>query len=154
MRYGLIALLLAFVMPASAVERNLEKLYRQIDDAISHSPEYVAAYENKIKEAKDAYAREWSSEKRLGQILQIFDLYKAYNNDSALSYIQQYINHGWRNWDIPNSPIRERSDRRSSVLRWDCIPSPLASSGHSTVTSWIRRHCPAIIWHVCMSVAS
>ena len=92
MRYGLIALLLAFVMPASAVERNLEKLYRQIDDAISHSPEYVAAYENKIKEAKDAYAREWSSEKRLGQILQIFDLYKAYNNDSALSYIQQYIN--------------------------------------------------------------
>ena len=91
MRYGLIALLLAFVMPASAVERNLEKLYLQIDDAISRSPEYVMAYENKIKEAKDAYVREWSSEKKLEHIMRIFDLYKAYDNDSALAYIQYYI---------------------------------------------------------------
>ena len=91
MRYALIALLLAIVMPTPAVERNLEKLYLQIDDAISRSPEYVMAYENKIKEAKDAYVREWSSEKKLEHIMRIFDLYKAYDNDSALAYIQYYI---------------------------------------------------------------
>ena len=85
MRYALIALLLAIVMPTPAVERNLEKLYLQIDDAISRSPEYVMAYENKIKEAKDAYVREWSSERKLEHIMRIFDLYKAYDNDSALA---------------------------------------------------------------------
>lgn len=91
MRNGLVALLLAVVMPASAVERNLEELYRQIDEAISHSPEYVAAYEHKIQEAKDAYVMEWSPEKKLEKLYQVYELYKAYSNDSALAYIQRYI---------------------------------------------------------------
>ena len=91
MRYCLITLLLAAFLPALAQERNLEELYRQIDEAIDHSPEYVAAYETRINEVKESYAREWSNEEKLKQLLQIYDLYKAYNNDSALYYVQQYI---------------------------------------------------------------
>lgn len=91
MRSGIIAFLLALVLPASAEERNLEELYSQIDEAIEHSPQYVAAYESKIKDAKDALDREWSKEKKLERLLQIYDLYKAYNNDSALFYLQLYI---------------------------------------------------------------
>ena len=82
MRYCLITLLLAAFLPALAQERNLEELYRQIDEAIDHSPEYVAAYETRINEVKESYAREWSNEEKLKQLLQIYDLYKAYNNDS------------------------------------------------------------------------
>ena len=91
MRYCLITLLLAAFLPALAQERNLEELYRQIDEAIDHSPEYVAAYETRINEVKESYAREWSNEEKLKRLLQIYDLYKAYNNDSALYYVQQYI---------------------------------------------------------------
>ena len=91
MRNGLIILLLAAFLPALAQERNLEELYRQIDEAIDHSPEYVAAYETRINEVKESYAREWSNEEKLKRLLQIYDLYKAYNNDSALYYVQQYI---------------------------------------------------------------
>ena len=91
MRYCLITLLLAVFLPALAQERNLEELYRQIDEAIDHSPEYVAAYETRINEVKESYAREWSNEEKLKRLLQIYDLYKAYNNDSALYYVQQYI---------------------------------------------------------------
>lgn len=52
MRYCLITLLLAAFLPALAQERNLEELYRQIDEAIDHSPEYVAAYETRINEVE------------------------------------------------------------------------------------------------------
>ncbi len=85
--------LLTIGITVSAEERNLEELYSQIDEAISRSPEYMAVYEEKIKDAKDAYAREWSSTKKLEQLSQLYDLYKAYNNDSALAYIQRYIDY-------------------------------------------------------------
>ena len=90
-RYVFLAVLLVLVLPMSAEERNLEELYSLIDKAIDRSSEYVAAYENKIKDAKDTYAREWSEKKKLDQLLQIYELYKAYNNDSAITYIQLYI---------------------------------------------------------------
>ena len=91
MKHSLIVLLLTMILPATAAERNLKELYRQVDDAIDHSPEYVAAYESKIQEAKDAYMREWSSEKQLERLYQLYEMYKAYNNDSALAYVQHYI---------------------------------------------------------------
>ena len=91
MRFGIIAILLTLVLPLSADEFNLESLYAEIDACIEHSPKYVAAHESKIREAKDVLAREWSTEKRLYQLMHIYELYRAFDNDSALHYIECYI---------------------------------------------------------------
>ena len=87
MRFGIIAILLTMVLPLSADEFNLESLYAEIDASIEHSPKYVAAHESKIREAKDVLTREWSTEKRLYQLMHIYELYRAFDNDSALHYI-------------------------------------------------------------------
>ena len=48
-------LLLLFASPvAMADEINLGQVYRQLDEAIEHTDEYVLQRENRIKEAKTA----------------------------------------------------------------------------------------------------
>ena len=92
MRNYLLTMMLVWMLPAaSASQVSLKDLYHQIDDAIDHSPEYVSAYEAKIQDVKTAYWKESSAEKRLLLLQQLFDMYKAYANDSALVYIDKYI---------------------------------------------------------------
>lgn len=83
--------LLLLSLPAGAAEESLESLYRQIDEAIEHSPEYVATYESHIDRVKTSLRAEATPERQLPLLMQVFDLYKAYNNDSAMYYIEQYI---------------------------------------------------------------
>ena len=91
MREALLTLLFMVLLPAFGQEQDLKSLYQQIDEAIEHSPEYVADYESRIDKAKTACRAETSPERRLPLLMQVFDLYKAYRNDSAMAYIEQYI---------------------------------------------------------------
>ena len=80
---------------AAAQERqydnSLDALYKQIDEAIEQSPDYVADYEAKVQVVKNALARETNAEQQMFLAGQLFQLYRAFNNDSALNYISQAI---------------------------------------------------------------
>ena len=65
-------------------EQDLQELYRQIDDAIDHSPEYVAKRLGQIADTQKALRAESSLEKRFALAEQLFEFYKPYKNDSAL----------------------------------------------------------------------
>lgn len=65
-------------------EIDLQELYQQIDDAIDHSPEYVATRLKQIDETRQMLISESSLEKRFALAEQLFELYKPYKNDSAL----------------------------------------------------------------------
>ena len=65
-------------------EIGLQELYQQIDDAIEHSPEYVAKRLSQIADTRKMLLSESSLEKRFALAEQLFELYKPYKNDSAL----------------------------------------------------------------------
>ena len=65
-------------------ETNLSTLYQQIDDAIDHSPHYVAKRLKNIDDTRKLFISERSLEKRFTLAEQLFELYKPYKNDSAL----------------------------------------------------------------------
>ena len=67
-------------------EIDLQKLYQQIDDAIDHSPQYVAKRLKNIADARKILLSESSVEKKFAQAEQLFELYKPYKNDSALYF--------------------------------------------------------------------
>lgn len=72
-------------------QHDVGKLYDEIDAAIKESPVYIATYENKINAVKHSWQQETDNAKKLVLGLQLFDMYKAFNNDSALAYIEQSI---------------------------------------------------------------
>lgn len=82
-----------FTTSASADVSNdqLRSLYEELDHAIEQSPGYVDAYEDRIARTKKALRLEHDGERQMQLCFQLFQLYKAYQNDSALIYIQRYI---------------------------------------------------------------
>lgn len=94
MKRLLILMLMAVGMPFLLLadqKLTTNELYNQIDEAIGNSPKYVAEYEKKIDKVKQAYHKETKAEQKLMLTLQLYELYKAYENDSALKYIQLCI---------------------------------------------------------------
>ena len=89
MRTYLLTVLLAWTCAACAVSEDQEKLYRQIDEAIDHSPEYVAAYEQKINLTREEYDRATTAEEKCRLALALYEQYKAFLNDSALLYLDR-----------------------------------------------------------------
>ena len=65
---------------------DLEVLYRQIDEAIEESPQFVAFRENKIKKQRQLFLEERELENRFLLAEQLFAIFKPYKNDSALYY--------------------------------------------------------------------
>ena len=116
MRYLRIILsaLLLLSLPARAAEENLESLYHQIDEAIEHSPEYVADYESHIDRVKASLLNESSPERQLPLLMQVFDLYKAYNNDSAMYYIEMYVDRA------EATGRQDEADRGRVLLAFQC----------------------------------
>ena len=85
-------LLLLFASPvAMADEINLGQVYRQLDEAIEHTDEYVLQRENRIKEAKTALVNARDDKKRYEICRQLYDEYRPYMNDSAIHYIDRCI---------------------------------------------------------------
>ena len=70
-----------------AENTDLRECYRQIDEAIDHSPEYVAEYERQIEEKRQQYLRAVTAEDRYQLAYSLYEQYKAFMNDSALAYL-------------------------------------------------------------------
>ena len=69
------------------VNTDLQDCYRQIDEAIDHSPDYVAEYERQIEEKRQQYLRAVTAEDRYQLAFSLYEQYKAFMNDSALAYL-------------------------------------------------------------------
>jgi hypothetical protein len=67
-------------------EPDLQTLYQQIDEAIDHSPQYIAKRRSQINDVQNAFLKERSLEKQFTLVEQLFELYKPFKNDSALYY--------------------------------------------------------------------
>lgn len=70
---------------------SLKNIYRQIDEAIAQSPIYVEEYKTKLKKQKDLFYDETDAEKKLMDGMMLFDMYRSFNNDSALFYLGRCI---------------------------------------------------------------
>lgn len=73
----------------SAETYDLQAIYEQIDDAIDHSPEYVADYERQNEEKRLQYVKAASPEEKYQLAFELYERYKAFMNDSALYYIDE-----------------------------------------------------------------
>ena len=86
MRCLLSSLLLTFAV-ATVDAAHLEELYRQVDEAIQHSPEYVAQYEQLTATLQADYGQATDPERRYGLAMQLFERYRSFCNDSAIAYL-------------------------------------------------------------------
>ena len=93
MRKGLlIALLIAMVTTVMADgKKSLADYCKQIDEAIAHSADYVAAHEKKIGEAKHALNFEASDKGKYQLNFQLYELYKPFVSDSAMYFLGKCI---------------------------------------------------------------
>ena len=91
MRNIITTVLLTVFTGLHAQQPTLTELYQQIDEAIEQSPKFVADYEAQISRARTVYLQERNAERRMEQAKELYELYRAYNNDSAMAYIQQHI---------------------------------------------------------------
>ena len=67
----------------------MQAIYEQIDDAIDHSPEYVADYERQIEDKRLQYVKATAPEEKYQLAFELYERYKAFMNDSALYYIDE-----------------------------------------------------------------
>ena len=90
-------LLLLFILHSSLFtlqicgQRNLSDYCRQIDEAIAHSQDYVAAREQKIGQARHALTLETTPRGKYQQNYQLYELYKPFVSDSAMYFLRQCI---------------------------------------------------------------
>ena len=90
MRKQIVTLLLTLsALTVSAQDKDLEGLYRQIDEAIDHFPEYVARHEAQISDASRAYRLAHQPADQYAQAFRLYELYRAYKSDSALIYLDK-----------------------------------------------------------------
>ena len=77
------------VLPLNAKGDDLQAIFKQIDDAIDHSPEYVAEYEKQIEVKRLQYVKATAPEEKYQLAFQLYESYKSFMNDSALYYIDE-----------------------------------------------------------------
>ena len=74
-----------------AAERDIQKYCRQIDEAIAHSADYVAAHEQRIGEERRALELETTPTGKYQRNFRLYELYKAFVSDSAMYFLHQCI---------------------------------------------------------------
>ena len=72
-------------------QRNLTEYCQQIDNAIAHSQDYIAAREQKIAQARHALSLEATPRGKYQQNYLLFELYKPFVSDSAMYFLRQCI---------------------------------------------------------------
>ena len=72
-------------------KKSLADYCKQIDEAIAHSADYVAAHEKKIGEAKHALNFEASDKGKYQLNFQLYELYKPFVSDSAMFFLGKCI---------------------------------------------------------------
>ena len=76
-------------LTATAQKYDVESVFQQIDKAIDHSPEYVSEYETQIEEQRQQYVKAVTTEDKFQLAFRLYELYKAFMNDSALYYVDE-----------------------------------------------------------------
>ena len=69
--------------------QDMQELYRQIDDAIEHSAEYVAQYEQLTASLHSDYEQAADPERKYELAMQLYGRYRAFCNDSALVFLER-----------------------------------------------------------------
>ena len=85
------ALLVLASLQAMAGGIDLEKVYRQLDNAIERTEEFVAVRENRIQKYKTALEVTHDDKAQYEMCRNLFDEYRSYVSDSAIFYIGQCI---------------------------------------------------------------
>ena len=75
--------------PTRAADNNLDSLYRQLDDAIAKTQQFVQAREERIKRLRNLYSSALSTEQEYQHAFNLYKEFKPYMNDSALAYISR-----------------------------------------------------------------
>lgn len=115
MRFTLLSLVLsAWCMASWAQRPDLKQLYQQIDEAIEQSPNYVAAYEERLAGVTANLNRCTDPSQQLVLSRQLFELYQGFNNDSALHYIQLFIE------TAQQQGLRMEADHGRALLARQC----------------------------------
>ena len=98
MRSLLLTIMITVMTPVMAQDNpfyeegiDLDALYQQIDDIIAQSPEFIEDHEQQILARRDSLRSAKTPEQRLQLSEQLFDLYKAFKNDSAIHYAEVCI---------------------------------------------------------------
>ena len=86
---GLLTALLLTACSLGIQGQDMEELYRQIDDAIEHSAEYVAQYEQLTSSLHSEYEQASDPDRKYELAMQLFGRYKSFCNDSALTFLEQ-----------------------------------------------------------------
>ena len=81
----------SLITPSAFGQSDLTSYCQQIDDAIAHSQDYIAAHEQKIGEARRALALETTPKGRYEQNYRLYELYKPFVSDSAMYFLRQCI---------------------------------------------------------------
>ncbi len=90
-RFFIYAFLLFVTSSAWAGEIDLGQVYRQLDEAIEHTHQYVQERENRISQAKKALGAARDDKQRYVICRNLYDEYRPYVNDSAIYYIDLCI---------------------------------------------------------------
>lgn len=86
-----VLLLIFYTIDVNAHNQNLEQFYAQLDDAIANSHVYVAQHEREINALRTSFNKARSDKDKYAFSYKLFQKYKSYMNDSALSYLNRCI---------------------------------------------------------------
>ena len=93
-----------------AQDVNLQDYYLQIDEAIKHSPEYVAKHEIKIGLQRKALKLETTPSGKFQCNYRLYELYKPFVSDSAIYFLKQCI-----------ELAKQMKDQSASVRCWQTV---------------------------------
>ena len=65
---------------------DLPEMYKEIDEAIGNSPQYIADYRAKLRKVEGDLGQATNDEQRLMLLMQLSDMYESFIADSALNY--------------------------------------------------------------------
>ena len=68
---------------------DLPEMYKEIDEAIGNSPQYIADYRAKLRKVEGDLGQATNDEQRLMLLMQLSDMYESFNADSALNYTRR-----------------------------------------------------------------
>ena len=92
LRYKILcAFLTLFLSIIQAHGYDIEKLCQPIDEAIRRSPQYVAAYEQKISAARRDFEQETDRKKKYEKGFHLYQLYRPFVADSAMFFLEQCV---------------------------------------------------------------
>ena len=92
LRYKILfAFLTLFLGINQAHGYDIEKLCQPIDEAIRRSPQYVAAYEQKISAARRDFEQETDRKRKYEKGFHLYQLYRPFVADSAMFFLEQCV---------------------------------------------------------------